>query len=647
MANDYYLQAYHKGQRDARARAAAGQSPTLEVLDEIIANVNIATQEPLGLVNIPMESIMGTKTSGRQSAFSASFMPALPTDTEFAEKWSNLSNIHIEEGIRVPIKAFEYKNKFYIQEGNKRVSVLKFFGAVTIPGTVTRIIPAKDGTTETNIYYDFLDFYRYTGINYIWFTREGSFAKLCTATYKGANEKWSTEDRQNFASFYYMFRTQFETLGGPALGLTPADAILVYLSVHRYSDSITATGATILENLKKMWEEITVLTHSEAVELSLEPQTLPSGTPLLSKILPVFSPKQRPLKIVFLHELDAKSSTWTFAHGIGRRSLEEAFPGQVITSHIDHVLPGVDDEIRIEAAARGGADVIFTTSAPMMPACLKVAARHPDIKFLNCSLNVPHPLVRTYYARTFKVKYLLGMLAGILTKGDEIGYLAHYPIYGTPAGINAFALGVRAVRPDAKIILRWTCLADKDSPLDFSDKPNISVIYGRDRKDPSVGNESMRVFNLYERLPDGTLQDIATPHLHWDCIYKEIVRSILDGTWTNEENDTSRAINYWWGLESGAVSIGYERLLNTASQDLLSIVEAQLLQNNLRLFTGALHAQGHILQHPANGTAFTPSELIHMDWLLENVEGHIPNSRDLIPAARRLVSFQGLPCARE
>ncbi|MFI3170436.1 MAG: BMP family ABC transporter substrate-binding protein, partial [Faecalibacterium sp.] len=368
---------------------------------------------------------------------------------------------------------------------------------------------------------------------------------------------------------------------------------------------------------------------------------------LLSKILPVFAGKQRPLKIVFLHEMDATSSTWTRAHAIGRRSLEANFPEQVTTSHIDYVLPGVDDEIRIEAAVRGGADVIFTTSAPMMPACLKVAARHPDVKFLNCSLNVPHPLVRTYYARMNEVKYLLGMLAGILTQGNEIGYLAHYPIYGTPAGINAFALGVKAVRPSAKVILRWTCVEAHQNSLDFADKENINIIYGRDQKDPTLGGDFMKAYNLYQRLADGSAQDLATPALHWDSIYKEIVRSILDGTWTNEAADTQRALNYWWGLQSGCVAIEYESILPTASHDLLSIMEAQLMQGNLQPFSGMLYAQGHTERKAADGIAFSPEELIHMDWLLENVEGSIPHTRDLISSAHRLVAFQGLPCAKD
>lgn len=143
-----YRSAQRAGQRAYRANVARGQSPYLAVLDDILTDVDIVAQEPLGLVDIPAESIVGTKTAGRHTAFASNFMPLLDDDTEFAVKWSNLCDAHLEEGIHTPIIAFEYLNKFYVQEGNKRVSVLKYYEAVKIPGTVTRLIPAKNDTLE-------------------------------------------------------------------------------------------------------------------------------------------------------------------------------------------------------------------------------------------------------------------------------------------------------------------------------------------------------------------------------------------------------------------------------------------------------------------------------------------------------------------
>ena len=175
-----YRSALRAGQRAYRACVARGQSPYLAVLDDILNGVNIVAQEPLGLVDIPAESIVGTKTSGRHTAFAANFMPLLEEDTEFAIKWSNLCEAHLEEGIHTPIIAYEYLNKFYVQEGNKRVSVLKYYEAVTIPGTVTRLVPARNDTLENKIYYEFLDFYKLSKINNVQFSRLGGYAKLQT-----------------------------------------------------------------------------------------------------------------------------------------------------------------------------------------------------------------------------------------------------------------------------------------------------------------------------------------------------------------------------------------------------------------------------------------------------------------------------------
>ena len=179
-----YKSALRAGQRAYRARIARGQSPYLAVLDDVLKGVDIVAQEPLGLVEIPAESIVGTKTSGRHTAFAPNFMPLLEPDTEFAVKWSNLCDAHLEEGIHTPIIAFEYMNRFYVQEGNKRVSVLKYYGAVKIPGTVTRLIPARTEDLENKIYYEFLDFYKLSKVNYVHFSKLGGYNKLQTLVCK-------------------------------------------------------------------------------------------------------------------------------------------------------------------------------------------------------------------------------------------------------------------------------------------------------------------------------------------------------------------------------------------------------------------------------------------------------------------------------
>ena len=629
-----YKNALKSGQRAYRACVARGQSPYLAVLDDILVNVNIVSQEPLGLVEIPAESIVGTKTSGRHTAFAPNFMPLLEADTEFAAKWSNLCEAHLEEGIQNPILAYEFMNRFYVQEGNKRVSVLKYYGAVKIAGTVTRLIPARNDSLENRIYYEFLDFYKLSQINYVHFSRTGGYAKLQTLVCKASGESWTEDDRLNFSSFYTVFRQQFIALGGHDLKLTTGDGLLVYLSVYRYADACEATPAQVKENLEKLWTEVKVLTEPQAVELSLEPAPS-AGEPLLSK-LNIFSSKPSELKVAFLHENNAENSAWVRNHNKGRDALEQAFPDRLTTTTLENVNPEVDAEQALEELAHDSVDVVFTTSARMHTACLKVAAQHPKTRFLNCSLSAPHPLVRTYYPRTYEVTYLLGMLAGIVSHSDKVGYVAANPVYGVPAAINAFAQGVRAVRPDSRVVLRWACLCDAAHPQDFSDRKDIEVFYSQDFREPEG---TYRDYGLCRRLPDGVLQPLGLPEWRWDVFFTEIVRSVFAGTWDSAPG--GRAINYWWGLKSGAERVEYPTRLNDGTMQLLKMAERQLCDGEIHVFPTESYSQGHALHHAASGI-YTPKELMEMDWLEECVEGELPSYDELDAKTRSLLNVNGL-----
>ena len=629
-----YKNALKSGQRAYRACVARGQSPYLAVLDDILVNVNIVAQEPLGLVEIPAESIVGTKTSGRHTAFAPNFMPLLEPDTEFAGKWSNLCDAHLEEGIHTPIIAYEFLNKFYVQEGNKRVSVLKYFDAVRIAGTVTRLIPERNDSLENRIYYEFLDFYKLSKVNDVHFSRLGGYAKLQTLVCKASGESWTDDDRLSFSAFYTMFRQQFLALGGGGLNLTAGDAMLVYLSVYRYADACESTPSQMKQNLEKLWDEVKVLTEPQAVALSLEPKQGP-GEPLLAK-LNIFT-KPSELKVVFLHEHNAENSAWVRAHDKGIEALQQAFPDRVFITRKENIEPEVDAEQVLEDVAHDNADVVFTSSARMHTACLKVAAQHPKTRILNCSLNAPHPLVRTYYPRTYEVTYLLGMLAGVMARTDRVGYVAANPVYGIPAAVNAYAQGLKTVRPEAKVVLRWACLQDPAHPLDFSDRQDVEIFYARDNREPEGTH---RDYGLVRRLPDGSLQPLGLPEWRWDTFYIEIVRSIFDGAWDSDAAG-ARAVNYWWGMRSGAEEIDYSKDLPAGTLQLLDLMEKMLREDDLRIFPEDLYAQGHVLHSP-EATLYSPKELMEMDWLDECVEGGLPHYDELDVKTHTLMSINGL-----
>lgn len=126
-ASEYYQKALKQGRKSHRESVHQGQYPYLRALDDFLEDSLVAGQVDLGVIEIPMDMIVGTKTAGRTNSFSSDFMPLLNEYSEFGWKWRKLCEAHLgEEGIRDPIRCYEYLGRFYVQEGNKRVSVMKY-----------------------------------------------------------------------------------------------------------------------------------------------------------------------------------------------------------------------------------------------------------------------------------------------------------------------------------------------------------------------------------------------------------------------------------------------------------------------------------------------------------------------------------------
>ena len=117
-----YEKAQKLGLKAFKAAVAKGESEYLPVLDEILENVEIQSEVNLGLVQIPLDKIVGTSNVGRTYSFANNFMPILNYRTEFGSKWAELYDSQVEEGIREPIKVYEYLNKFYVVVIQKKLA---------------------------------------------------------------------------------------------------------------------------------------------------------------------------------------------------------------------------------------------------------------------------------------------------------------------------------------------------------------------------------------------------------------------------------------------------------------------------------------------------------------------------------------------
>ena len=631
MSTAEYEKAYRMGQKEYHYRLNSGEYPYLPVLGDLLSHTEIGPRTGLGLVDIPLDMIVGTSTQGRTTAFAANFMPLLKDNTEFGMKWSNLYDSMLDMGQRDPVKAYEFMNRFYIVEGNKRVSVSKYLNGVSVYGTVTRMVPKYDANDEDVVlYYEFLDFYKVTEINYIEFSKEGSFKKLLEIVGGSADHVWTQDEKALFRSAYLLFSKEYDAKGGKKLSITKADAMLSYITIYGYEQMLKTPASEVRANLTKIWDEF--LLHQEEEPIALVMQPKEEKRNLLTKII---SPTPSKLRVAFIHDKSAKTSAWTYGHELGRAHVNQVFKDRLETCCIENVTVENAYEV-IDLAIHDGNDVIFTTTPQLRAASLKAAIDHPDVKILNCSLNTAHRYIRTYYCRMYEAKFLTGAIAGALSENDRLGYIADYPIYGMAANINAFALGARLVNPRIKVYLEWSTVKNRNIYQIFHDE-GINYISNKEMITPQ---HLSRQFGLYYMNDDHPV-NLAMPVWHWGVMYEKIIKSILNGARNKEASGAAQAYNSWGGMSAGAVDVFCSEKLPIGTKRLVSLLRKALSSDDFNPFTGPLYSQeGSVLAKDYD--TLSPEKIIKMDWLAENVVGAIPSLDDLTDEAKPIVLLQGV-----
>ena len=590
----------------------------------------------LGLIEIPIDKIVGAKTKGRTNAFAANFMPLMPEHSEFSMKWCQLCEAHLgDTGIRDPIICYEFLGKFYVQEGNKRVSVLKHFGARAVMGNVIRILPAESQDKEVLAYRDFLTYYPMTKLYQVYFSSVSSFPKLQAAMGYNEDHVWTDDERRRFLSGYFFFSEAFEKLGGSKLSITTADAMLEWLKVYPFDQIKAMSSQQLLKSLESMWPEIKAIGSTVPIKLHTEDSAYEQKP---YKNRRVFSMMPSYLNIAFIHELKKEVSNWISAHDEGSRYLEEAMGDQVIVQRFFGVGVGDMAEKAMEIAIKNGAELIFTTTASLVTACRRVAARHPEVKIFNCSVYMPYTDIRTYYSRIYEAKFISGAIAGAISQTNDIGYIASYPIYGVSAGINAFALGAQLTRPYAKVHLKWACT--KDDPVRELLEQNVNVISSLDIPQQNCSGGEWGVFTVAK---DGTSQLMASPYWNWGAFYEQIARGYLSkgvdsGIWGRRED---QAVNYWWGFASNVVGFKYTENLPAATRQLAEFLQ-DLMKNRMMDPFKRMIVDQHGTVRNDGTTTFTTDEILHMDWLCENILGSFPDSDSMTEKGKGICRLQGL-----
>ena len=292
----------------------------------------------------------------------------------------------------------------------------------------------------------------------------------------------------------------------------------------------------------------------------------------------------------------------------------------------------------LDLAVEEGAEVVFTTTPQLARATTRAAIRYPGVRFLNCSVDVPYSSIRAYYGRIFEAKFITGAIAGAMADHDGIGYIGSYPIYGVPASINAFALGAQMTNPRAKVELRWSCLPG-NAESEFISR-GCEVISNRDV--PTLGQSFAEhgAYGTYFIGKEGALTPLASPIWLWGNFYEKVVRDLLDGKW-DQGRGSQKALSYWWGMDSGVIDVQLSDQLPDSMQYLANVLRQGLRSGAIDPFARRIVDQNGKIRN--DGTkVFTPDELLHMDWLCDNVVGHIPEFDEVLPFAQATVRELGL-----
>lgn len=633
-ATDEYTQAMRLGQKEYREALMAGRSPHPAVLDELLPEGGTESVTDVGLVEIPSERIVGVKSSGRITAFSPTFRPLLEAKSEFATKWINLCAAHLgDTGITDPIVCFEYLGDFYVQEGNKRVSVLRHFGAARIPGNVRRILPPMSDDPRIKAYYEFLEFYRASKVYSVQFRRPGDYAKLLAFVGKKPGEAWTEDERRTFNAYFQYFREALNGVKDKTEDLLPEEALLAWLDLNPYTDLGALSATELKKSVSALWEDMVTTNKEDGVKVQTKAED-DSKSSFMSRLLSGLEV----LNVAFIHQLTPAKSAWVLGHEAGREYLEQVFGERIrVRSYFDANNAELAEK-RIEQAVAEGAQLVFTTAPPLTRATVKAAVKYPKIRFLNCSVDQRYSSIRTYYGRIYEAKFITGAVAGAMAGDDRIGYIASYPTFGVPASINAFALGAQMTNPRAQIELRWSCVEGTPQADFFAD--GIRVISNRDAPTQSKMYLDFCNYGTYLMGDRGDLVPLCSPTWLWGNFYEFVINSIQAGGWKQEKGLTT-AINYWLGMDSGVIGVSLSDKLPEGVRQMAKILQSGMSVGAIDPFQRRIVAQDGTVKN--DGTRrFSAEEVLHMDWLCDNVLGEIPPYEQILPISQAMVRELGI-----
>ena len=329
-----------------------------------------------------------------------------------------------------------------------------------------------------------------------------------------------------------------------------------------------------------------------------------------------------PLKAAFVYIGPTGDHGWTYSHDQGRKALEA--DAKIQTTFVENVPETADAERVFRDLAQKGYKVIFGTSFGYMNQMQKVARAFPNTVFMHATGYKTAANLGIYDARTYEGAYLLGVVAGKMSKSGKLGVVGSIPIPEVIRNINAFTLGARSVNPAASTRVVWVnswfdpgkereaalslLSQGADVLMQNTDSPAV-VQAAKEKGAMAFGWDS-------DMSKFGGKAQLAASVLNWGVIYKKTVDEVAAGTWKSGD--------LWWGVKDGAVSI--ENFGPAVPADVKKLAEERrdgLKSGKLHPFTGPLKDQSG-KEFLAAGKTYSDADLKKMNFYVEGVEGSIP-----------------------
>ncbi len=331
-----------------------------------------------------------------------------------------------------------------------------------------------------------------------------------------------------------------------------------------------------------------------------------------------------PLKVAFVYVGPVGDAGWTYAHDQGRLMLEKELGDKVKTTYVENVPEGADAERVIRQLAVDGNQLIFTTSFGYMEPTVKVARAFPKVTFEHATGYKTAKNLGVYQSRFYEGAYLLGILAGGMSKTDTVGFVGSFPIPEVIRNINAFTLGAQSVNPKIKTKVIW--VNTWYDPGKERQAAETLVAQGADvmcqNTDSPATLQVAQEKGVYACGWDSDMARFAPKAQlsaninNWGPHYVKSAQAVLDGTWKSGDAKL--------GIAEDAIHLA--PVLPVVPAPIKKIFDdkmAAIKSGSFKPFSGPLKDQTGTLKVPAGAELALP-ELMSMNWYVAGVEGSIP-----------------------